>query len=391
MLTKAKKRYLPSNQSEGGSLTITGSRGSLMFDSRRRAHIDFTAGWCVGNLGWGRNDMTRAIRAFRGPAYVSPDFDYEPWADLTERLLDFAPRRLGASFRATGGSEAVEIALQAAMLHTGRRKFVSIEGSYHGNTIASYSVGDSESRDKFPNLLPGCQKIAPPLDAKALGKVETLLRKRDVAGFIMEPVILNLGVIIPEAEFMRGLQKLCRRYGTLLIIDEVATGFGRTGTLFGCERFNLQPDILCLAKAITAGYAPMGATLTTRAVAKSMQEVGAYSTYGWHPLSVAVALANLAHWKKHGPPLLAHADAIRKLIERRLSQMKFRKRIEVRAAGLAIAVDVGSESYASTIEERCGRGRLHFATSGSALTFFPALTIDRATANKAMDILQRSL
>ena len=121
----------------------------------------------------------------------------------------------------------------------------------------------------------------------------------------MEPVVCNLGVLIPSKEFMTRVRAACRETGTLFVADEVATGFGRTGKLFASEHFDLDPDVLCLAKAITAGYAPMGATVVTDEVAKAAG-VGFYSTYGWHPLSVAAALANLRYWGKHKDRMLAN-------------------------------------------------------------------------------------
>ncbi len=156
------------------------------------------------------------------------------------------------------------------------------------------SIGASDNRETFKNLLPKCHKIEPPLDRKALGKVETLLKKRDVAAFIMEPIICNLGAVVPEREFIRGVRKLCTRYGTLFIADEVATGFGRTGKLFACEHFDIEPDVLCIGKAVTGGYGGLGAVITTSGIAKAVKEdFGLYSTYGWHPRAVSVALANL--------------------------------------------------------------------------------------------------
>jgi adenosylmethionine-8-amino-7-oxononanoate aminotransferase len=125
--------------------------------------------------------------------------------------------------------------------------------------------------------LPNCIKIKPPLDDNAAEKVEARLKNKDIAALIMEPVICNLGVMIPGTCFMKSISALCRRYGTLLVIDEVACGFGRTGKLFACEHFDIQPDVLCLAKAITGGYAPMGACITTQRSQQSAEEMDSSS------------------------------------------------------------------------------------------------------------------
>ena len=218
-----------------------------------------------------------------------------------------------------------------------------------------------------------------------------MLKSREIAAVIMEPVICNLGVLVPEAAFMKALQRLCKRYGTLLIMDEVATGFGRTGKLFATEHFDIEPDILCLAKAITAGHAPMGAVLMTAPVAKSMQEIGAYSTYGWHPLSVAAAIANLHYWKRSGARLLKHTNAMGVAMGARLGEMRFRKRGELPVMGLAIGVDVGSESYADKIVTRCRDKGLLIGSEGEALTLFPPLAVDEDIANKAINIREACL
>ena len=115
------------------------------------------------------------------------------------------------------------------MVHTKRRRFLTLEDAYHGNTIGALSIGSKDNRETYANLLAGCDHVAPPLDDRALDKIETRLKRRNVAAFVMEPISINLSVLIPEAEFMEGLVPLCHRYGTLVILDEVATGFGRTG------------------------------------------------------------------------------------------------------------------------------------------------------------------
>jgi adenosylmethionine-8-amino-7-oxononanoate aminotransferase len=366
---------------------VVASSGCRVVGADGRSAIDFQSGWCVGNLGWSRPEIEQALRDFDGPAYVYPGHLYAPWEELAKQLVEIAPSGLERCFRATGGSEAVEVALQAAMLHTGRSRFVTIEDCYHGNTLGPRSIGDAETRASFPRLaLPAPRTIKPPLGEARLAQVETALKRRDVAAMILEPVICNLGAVVPEAGFLRGLESLCRRYGTLLILDEVATGFGRTGKMFAAEHSGVRPDILILAKAITAGFAPMGATLTTAPVAEAMLEVGAYSTYGWHPRSVAAALANLAWWRENGEALLANVEAMNRLFVERLAALGLGS---VQGEGLALGVATGDEERTKKIKARCQAEGLLVAAEGDVLALFPPLVIDEATATEGLEILAR--
>lgn len=374
-------------------LVVARTRGSHLFDTRGRKYIDFVMGWCVGNFGWRNAALARAVKQFHGPDYVYPGFAYKRWEELARLLAAIAPGRLTKSFRATGGSEAVDVALQAAMIHTGRGKFLSLEGSYHGNTIAALSIGASENRDKLANRLPNCDTIAPPLDAHALDKVETRLKRRDVAAFIMEPVSINLGVLIPEVEFMTGLQRLCRRYGTLLVMDEVASGFGRTGRLFATEHFDIEPDMVCVGKAMTGGVSGMGAVISTRDVAESMEEDGTfYSTYGWHPRSTEAAIATMRFVVRHKKALLAHVAEMSEYFSDRLSRMRFTRVKHVatiHVKGLAIGIDFENEDEADAVQAKCRRNGLLTSTEGSTLLLLPALTIPRRVAKTGLDILEK--
>jgi acetylornithine/succinyldiaminopimelate/putrescine aminotransferase len=353
--------------------------------------VDFVMGWCVGNFGWGNAALVRRADRYRGPDYVYPGYSYAAWGELAKLLVSIAPGRLAKCFRATGGSEAVDLALQAAMVHTGRRAFVSLEDSYHGNTLAAMSVGATEYREKAKNLLAHCHKVKPPLDARALERIERRLKRRDVAAFIMEPISINLGVLIPDKAFMRELQRLCRRHETLLIMDEVATGFGRTGTLFATEQYGLSPDIMCVAKAITDGLGGLGATIMTDAVATSMEENGTfYSTYGWHPRSVHVAIATLHYIIDQESRLLRHVARMSELFGARLAAMRFAAEPELHIRGLAIGVDVQDEEYAGRIKDRCRRAGLLVTKEESTLLLLPALNIQRSVAERGLDILERS-
>jgi adenosylmethionine-8-amino-7-oxononanoate aminotransferase len=369
-------------------IEISKNKGSYIIDTGGKKYIDFFTGWCVGNLGWGNNNIKKAIRNYKGPDYVYPGFIYQPWEELASLLCSIAPGNMDKCYRTTGGSESVEAALQIAMSYTGRGKFLSVENAYHGNTIGGLSVGATEERQKL-HLLPGCLKIDVPLEDNAIQKLETKLRTKEIAAFILEPVICNIGVHIPSKNFMQAARKLCTRYGTLLIMDEVATGFGRTGKLFATEHFDIKPDIICLGKAITGGYAGMGATLTTNKIYKKVKDnVSIYSTYGWHPVSVEVALANVNFMLDRKESFFSNVASASQLFRTNLSQMDFKKKGKLNMIGLAIGVEVGDAKYAEAIMKKCFENGLLITTQEDSIVMFPPLTVEKKTILKAMDILE---
>src|SRR3954452_11544160 len=176
--------------SEPDELQLVRGDGSFVFDVHGKKYIDFVMGWCVANLGWNPADLRERVRGFDGPDYVMPSTLYRPWAELAALLAEITPGQLTRPFRAVGCSEAVELALQAAQSFTGRKKFVAIDGAYHGNTLGIHALER--------------HAIRPPLDEQALDRVETALKRRDVAAFIMEPIVCNLGALAPSPAFMRG-------------------------------------------------------------------------------------------------------------------------------------------------------------------------------------------
>lgn len=362
-------------------IEIVAASGSTLRDAQGRTFVDFQMGWCVGSLGWNPPEILARVRAFEGPTYVAPGLLYEPWVELAELLVDASPGRISRAFRVVGGTESVELALQLAMTYTGRHKVVSLEDAYHGNSFGARAIG----ADDAGAHLQGFKKLAPPLDSKALDRLDTLLKHRDVAAFIMEPVVLNLSVLIPDSEFMAGLVELCHSHGTLVIMDEVGTGFGRCGRVFASEVFDIEPDIITLGKSITSGVAPLAATLTTAEVADV--ELEFYSTYGWQPLAVEAAIATQLFWREHRDAVLANIAERSAQLRQQLSLMEFPKEPELRIQGLACAIDLGDEHYVSQLEQRCREEGLLVFAEEAALVLFPALTIDQETMQEGIDIL----
>lgn len=371
-------------------LELVRSSGSYLYDKSGKEYIDFLMGWCVGNIGWGNKEIRDKMREFEGPEYVNPTYAYEPWADLAETLAEITPGKLKKSFRATGGTEAVEIALQAAMSHTGRTQFISVKNAYHGHSIGAMSVGSEYFRTKFKNLLPGCDKISPPLNKDAGLKVAKLLSTKKYAAYISEPVICNLGVQIPEKQYFEIVQDACRQTGTVLIMDEVATGFGRTGKMFASEHYALEPDIMCLAKGITGGYGPLGAAIMTEEVAKSMEfDFSVYSTFGWHPLGVLAAQENINYIINNKKMLFEHIFEVSTYFKQRLERMNFQYPIDVRVLGLAIGIESKKARYTSKIAQGCEeRGVLFHAFDDYKFVLYPALNISLEIAKVGLDIIE---
>ena len=375
-------------------LEIVKSDASFLYGPAGEKYIDFIMGWCVGNIGWGQKEVLKKIKNFKGPEYVDPNYLYKQWADLAELLVKITPGNLTKSFRATGGTEAVEIALQAAMAHTGRHKFLSIEGSYHGHSIGAMSVGSSSFRSYYKNLLPDCYKINLPLDEKAAREAEKILNRGDIAAFIAEPIICNLGVAVPDKEFFDIVFSACKRNGTVFIADEVATGFGRTGKMFASEHYNLNPDIMCLAKGITGGYGGLGATIMTDEVAKAMEfDFSYYSTFGWHPLNVEAAIANANFLLKNEEKIFSNIEKTSRYFRERLAAMKFKYSTDVRVKGLAIGIEFkNGGDYGLDIARKClAKNLLFSALEPNIITFFPALTIDSKTAKTGLDIFEKCI
>lgn len=361
---------------------VVRAAGSRVVDAHGRTLIDFQMGWCVGNLGWNPPEILARVQRFAGPSYVTPSNSYAPWVELAERLVACAPGELARAYRVTTGTEAVELALQLAVTRTGRHKFVSIEEAYHGNSFGARTVGS----DDLDAHLPGVRHLAPPLDASALDRLETLLKHRDVAAFIMEPVITNLSVIVPESEFMRGLVPLCHRYGTLVIMDEVACGLGRAGNMFACEHDAIEPDLLTIAKSLGGGVVPIATTFATNDVADAARDaLSFYASFGWMPIAVAAALAVLDFWEAHGDELLGNVAQRAAQIDNVLRELF--PDAELRIRGLAIGVGLDDEKRVERIAKRAKEGGLLVYPEDDSLVMFPALTIDEATCGEALDIL----
>lgn len=295
-------------------LVITGAEGNYLVDAEGRRYLDGVSSLWVTTHGHGRPEIVRAIaeqaRALDHSTLLG--LTHPLAVELAQALLDRAPPGLARVFYSDAGSTAVEIALkqafqyQALMGRPEKARFVHLAESYHGDTLGAVGVGGMELFHRIfgPLIVAGIRAPSPALDPEALPKLAALLEAehRTIAAVVMEPLIQGAaGMLVHPAGYLRAVRDLCDRHGVLLIVDEVATGFGRTGTLFASEQEGVTPDFLCLAKGLTGGTLPLAATLTTEAVYQAFvaprREGKTFfhgHTYTGNPIACAAALANLA-------------------------------------------------------------------------------------------------
>lgn len=280
----------------GFNRNYTSSKGARLYDADGREVLDFLAGFGVFNIGRNHPLVAKVLHEMLDadpPNMVQMDLGGISGL-LAEALTAVAPGDLDAVFFTNSGAESVEGALKFARQATRRHKVVHCAHAFHGLTLGALSVnGNREFRDRNEPLLPGCIQV-PFNDLDALEKA---LAGGDVAAFIFEP-IQGKGVFLPDDDYLPGARALCDRYGTLMIADEVQTGFGRTGKMFAVDHWNVVPDIMAVSKALSGGFVPIGAVITKRAiharVFDSMERCFAHSnTFGQNDLAMAAGLATL--------------------------------------------------------------------------------------------------
>ena len=306
-------------------LEIVAGDGCYVTDADGRRYLDAMAGLFCVNVGYGRREIVDAVAEQMAQlAYYPLTQSHGPAAKLAGRLAGLLPQGLDRVFFSNSGSEAVETALKMARqcarrTHPGQNRFkiISRHRAYHGFTMGALSAtGQNPRRTAFEPLVPGFLHVAPPdhyrcsmcsgRPACTLGcadEFERVIRMEGpetVAAIIAEPVIGGGGIFPGPDGYFERLREICDRHGVLLIVDEVITGFGRTGRLFGFEHSGIRPDIVTFAKGLTSAYLPLGATVATRTVFQAFEgdiesdaKFAQVSTFGGHPSSCAAALANL--------------------------------------------------------------------------------------------------
>jgi len=293
-------------------LMVTGAEGSWFTDADGNRHLDLGAQLAYMNVGHGHPRVVEAIRrqAAELPV-IGPNFANRPAARLAEMLSEVTPGDLNRTFFTNGGTEANEYAIRIARQATGRLKIMTRYQSYHGSTLGSISatgenrrtyaepggVGFVKTLDPYRYRCAFCHDRDACTLACADAVEQTVVGEgpETVAAIMVEPVTGLSGFVPPPDGYLRRLRELCDRYGILLIFDEVITGFCRTGRWFGCQVWDVTPDLMTVAKGITSGYLPLGATIVSDRVAAYFDDhyLGGGLTYAAHPLPCAAGCATL--------------------------------------------------------------------------------------------------
>ena len=417
-------------------IIIEKGEGNYLIDTYGRKYLDGVSSLWVNVHGHRKREIDNAIKAQIDKISHSTllGLGNIPSIELAEKLVRIAPKGLTKVFYSDNGSTAVEIALKMAYQYweqqsevrsqkseVKKTKFISFTGAYHGDTLGSMSVGEIDVFvEKHKPLLfatykadyPYCYRC--PTDKKypsckiaCIKSFEDILKKhhREIAACIIEPIVQGAaGMIVAPHGFLKKVKGLCTRYNILLIADEVATGFGRTGKLFACEHENVMPDFLCLAKGITGGYLPLAATLTTTKIYRvflgeytEMKQFFHGHTYTGNPLGCAAAIANLQIFKNE--KTLQKLQPKIKLLSKLLAGFKDLPHVgDVRQKGLIAGIELVKNKKTKEpyqLEQRVGhkvyretrKYGLIIRPLGNVIVIMPPLSITIAEIKNTMNII----
>jgi adenosylmethionine-8-amino-7-oxononanoate aminotransferase len=383
---------------EWDPLVIARGEGNYLFDQEGRKYLDGVSSlWCNVH-GHHHPRLDRAIRDQLEKLAHSTflGLTHEPGIRLAAALLEVAPRMLTRVFYSDSGSTAVEIALKQSFQYwqlrgrKAKQKFLRLGDAYHGDTLGAVGVGGIELFHRiFGPLLTSSIAIPSPAGtdgAAALQRLEDELTRRSyaIAAFIFEPLIQGAaGMLVHPPGFLKAAAELCRKHDVHVILDEVATGFGRTGTMFACEQEGVEPDLMCLAKGISGGYLPLAATLATEEIYSAF--LGAHGemkhffhghTYTANPLACAVGIESLALLRES---TLANVNAIAPALEAALQRIRAHPHVkEVRRCGVMVGIELKAVEGRFVGREVCEQARLHgviIRNLGDVVVWMPPLTL----------------
>jgi len=352
------------------NLVIERGKGAVLWDKSGKEYIDCWSAYGVALVGHCHPKVVEAIKRQAETLHSCHNSIYtEARSEFLKRLMAITPHGLKRAFMSNSGTESVETALKVARRFTGKTDIIAFVGAFHGKTMGALSATwNPKYRANFEPLVPGFKHVP-------YGKTEPVAEAitENTAAVIVEPIQGESGVKVPPAEFLKEIRELCDRKNLLLILDEVQTGFGRTGKLFACEHPGVTPDILCLAKSVAGGL-PFGVTVAREDVIGALKIGEHSSTFGGNPLVCAAASATIDVITAEKLPERAATLGQRFMAE--LEEIRQRHRIvrEVRGKGLMIGVECRFDIYDILVGTQ-NRGAIILDAGRNVLRFLPPLVI----------------
>jgi len=359
--------------------------GAEVWDFAGKKYVDFCSGVGVNSVGHCNPKVVAAIKKQAEKLMHCSNLYYsEPQAELAEKLIGLSG--LSEAFFCNSGAESVEAALKLAKKHSGKSKIIAFEGSFHGRTMGALSATWAEKyRKPFEPLVPG-------IEFAKYGDLESVEEKIDLqtAAVIVEPVQGESGVIVPPKEFLPGLKKLCDENKSLLIVDEVQTGLCRTGKTFCFQHSKIEPDIVCVAKALGGGL-PIGAMIAGRKVAESFGPGDHASTFGGNPVACAAGLAVLEFMEEER--LAEKAGKMGNYALEKLQKIvQSGKAAEARGIGLMLGLELETkEECEKTVNNSIGKGALFCKAGEKTVRLLPPLVISKQQLDFGIGILEEEL
>jgi acetylornithine/N-succinyldiaminopimelate aminotransferase len=372
-------------------VSIESGEGVYVWDEEGTRYLDLTSGWGVTSIGHAHPVIRAAIDEQSSRILQNPNAGrtFSPArARLLSLLADILPANLTRVFFSNSGAEANDAVIKLARKVTGRRIIISTVGSFHGRTISTASAtGQAKHRDKYNPLMPG-YRFVPYNDAEAMRKI----LDGDVAAVIVEPVQGEGGVRIPSAGYLENVSRLCRGNGSLLIVDEIQTGFCRTGPMFAINESGVWADFLTMAKGIAGGF-PLGAFAVSDEIS-SRFEIGDHGgTYCGNPLACAVAHAVIRYLIDNN--IGEHAAELgRYALDEMIRWHRAYPEIvtDVRGRGLLLLVEFIDDAAASRVTDECLSQKVFVCqTQGNSVRVFPALNIERGQLFEGLGTLRQAI
>ncbi len=363
-------------------LVAVRGQGALLYDEAGQAYIDCVGGIGVAALGHSHPKLVEAVQRQAETLITCPHILYnDVRSKMLKKLVELTPQNLTRAFLCNSGSEAVEAALKFSRLHTGRPNFVTAMRGFHGRTMGAVSATFTKKyRDSFEPLVPGFSYVP-------FNKIEKLEAAIDdnTAAVMLELVQGEGGVNPIQAEYIAAARRLCSERGALLIIDEIQTGFCRTGKFFACEHFDLQPDMMTLAKALGAGV-PIGATMISANINVDLGLHG--STFGGNPLACAAALAAMETYEDE--KLAQRADEMGTYFESQLIKKPLSQVRAIRRLGLMIGIEI-KHKVQDILAQLLERHIIALPAGPNVIRLLPPLIVEKAQLDQVIEALQELL